>query len=196
MGEMSTNKPRRLIGTEQLVNGDSRITNAEILDFWRYAFSDLKANNIRGILAEWIVAKLLNLPLNMRDPWAEWDLDFENYKLEVKASAYLQIWKQKQLSKIIFTGLKKHRLNQKTNKYAKTATYNANWYVFCVQIETDAQKWDALDLSQWRFYVVPKAKIRGRQSVSLKVVETMSEEMTANEFRRKAKKLIKNNGRK
>ena len=186
-------RSRRWTGKERLINGDSKLSKARVLDFWQYAFSDLKANNVRGILAEGIVAKLLDIPLTRRDSWAEWDLDFQNCKIEVKASAYLQTWRQKRVSKIVFAGLKKCRWYPAKRGYAKTATCNADWYVFCVQTEVNQDKWNALDLYQWRFYIVPKAKLRDRRSISLSVVKTLSKEMTAGDFQHVAKKLIKDN---
>lgn len=56
-----------LTGQESLtLNGES-LANSQVLDFWRWAFSDLRMNNVRGVLAEYIVAKLLNIPLETRD---------------------------------------------------------------------------------------------------------------------------------
>ncbi|MHB0998540.1 MAG: hypothetical protein ACYC27_04775 [Armatimonadota bacterium] len=95
-----------------LLTGNEVLTNcpdnqkSTVLDFWKWAFSGLKANNIRGIFAEWMVAKLLGLDVPIRDSWAECDLITpDGIKIEVKTSAYLQVWQQKGLSKISFSGL-------------------------------------------------------------------------------------------
>jgi len=146
-------------------------------------------NDVRGVFAEWLVAKLLNMPLSVRDSWSEWDLiTRDGVKIEVKASAYLQAWSQKQPSRIVFTGLKGRRLNTRTNRYARTATYNADIYVFCVQIEKDPDGWDALDLGQWRFYLVTRSEIEqfNRKSLSLGSLAKMCPEMKADEFRARA----------
>ena len=105
-----------LTGNEQLRSSTASLENATVLDFWRWAFSNLQMNDVRGVFAEWIVAKLLNIPLNVRDPWSEWDLiTRDGVRIEVKASAYLQAWSQKQPSRIVFTGLKGRRLDTRTN---------------------------------------------------------------------------------
>jgi hypothetical protein len=86
-----------------------------------------------------------------RDFWAGWDLQTpEGLKIEVKAAAYLQAWEQKRPSQIVFS--------------------------FCVQTETDSARWDALDLSQWRFYLLDQAALaaHGIKSIRLPVLATLS----------------------
>ena len=43
-------------------------------DFWTWAFSDLQANNVRGVFAEWMVAQILGLTPNPRGSWDDYDL--------------------------------------------------------------------------------------------------------------------------
>jgi len=191
---MEENLPGRLNGNERLYAIIQGLKNDTVLDFWQWAFSNLRANNVRGVFAEWLVAKLLDIPLTVRDSWIEWDLMTpEGVKIEVKTSAYLQTWSQKRPSQIIFTGLKGRKLDPETNQYAREATYNADIYVFCVQIEQDPNKWDALDLEQWRFYLLLREQIEqlNQKSLSLKPLTNMSQEMTADEFRQEAIKLLK-----
>ncbi len=169
------------------------LKEATVLNFWQWAFSDLQMNDIRGIFAEWVVAQLLGIPLETRDSWQEWDLETpEGVTIEVKTSAYVQAWPQKEKSRIVFSGLKGKRLNPNMNTYAEEKTYNADLYVFCVQVEEDPGKWDALDLAQWRFYLVPKVEIArtNSNSLSLSAVSRFSPEMTAEEFRVKARLAI------
>ena len=45
-----------LRGDEAFVGVD-----AQVLDFWRFAMSDLRMNNTRGYLAEFLVARALGL---------------------------------------------------------------------------------------------------------------------------------------
>ncbi|MCP4367843.1 MAG: hypothetical protein GY797_06990 [Deltaproteobacteria bacterium] len=190
---MGENLPSGLNGNEHLHPLIQGLKNDTVLDFWQWAFSNLQANDVRGIFAEWLIAKLLDIPLNVRDSWIEWDLmTSEGVKIEVKTSAYLQTWSQKRPSQIVFTGLKGRKLDSETNQYAREATYNADIYVFCVQIEQDPNKWDALDLEQWRFYLLLKEQIErlNQKSLSLKPLTKISQEMTADEFRQEAIKLI------
>ena len=80
----------RLSGNERLNSLNLDLIEEIVLDFWQWAFSDLQANSIRGIFAEWLVAKLLDIPLTVRDSWAESDLITpESIKIEVKTKAVL-----------------------------------------------------------------------------------------------------------
>jgi hypothetical protein len=188
-------KPRvRLHGSETLTGLAGSSNDVSVLDFWQWAFSDLCANNIRGVFAEWMVAKILELPQPVRDSWHPWDLVTpDGVTIEVKTSAYVQSWEQPNPSKILFGGLRGRLLDAKTNKYDQQATFNADLYVFCVQIEKDVSIWDALRLEQWRFYMVQNpqlAKVNCR-TLSLSTVKTMSPEMNATEFREAALHMTK-----
>lgn len=122
-------------------------------DFWLWAFGDLRSNNVRGVFAEWMVAQILGLEPNPRGSWDNYDLQLRDGRtVEVKASAYLQVWHTAASppSKILFTGLKGNRwLDAEQKRSTEGKTFNADLYVFCVQIERDAERWDAFDLAQW-----------------------------------------------
>jgi hypothetical protein len=46
-----------------------------LLDFWRWSVSDLVSNATRGVLAEFIVASALAIPIHsVRDEWIGFDL--------------------------------------------------------------------------------------------------------------------------
>ena len=75
MRKSEIHRPVRLTGNERPEGADCRLRKATVRDFWQWAFSDLCSNDIRGVFAEWLVAKLLNIDLRtMRDSWAHWDL--------------------------------------------------------------------------------------------------------------------------
>jgi len=160
-----------------------------ITDFWAWAFGDLRSNNVRGVFAEWMVAQLLGLQPDPRGSWDDYDLMLPTgVTIEVKASAYRQVWHSlgSPPSEIQFTGLKGHKwIDAKQRRNSPEKTYNADLYVFCVQTERDPDRWDAFDLSQWDFYVVPRAKIEkhGSNSLRLSVVQGFSARLTANELR-------------
>jgi hypothetical protein len=187
--------PNTLTGDERLANAPPEIQDTPVLAFWQWAFSNLCANNIRGIFAEWLVARLLLLPQPqpLRDSWTEWDLTTpEGVTIEVKTSAYIQTWSQTRLSKVVFRGLKGRRLNIATNQYASVATFNADLYVFCMHIERDATVWNALNLCQWRFYLLRHETVArlNYQSVSLATLAIHSQELNASTFREQAQAMI------
>ncbi len=186
----------RLTGEEFLTGVQLNLSDNTVLDFWQWAFSDLQANNLRGIFAEWVVAKLLDIPLTIRNPWDEWDLITPcGVKLEIKTSAYLQSWSQKRPSNIVFSGLKGRRLNIETNQYDHYATYNADIYVFCLHIGRESKKWEALNLEQWRFYLLARKDLErlDQNSLSLNPLRKISQELTAEELPQQVDWIIKSN---
>lgn len=89
-----------LTGDQQFVGLD-----ADVQQFWRFALGDLRMNNARGYLAEFIVGKALGLGDIRRTEWDAYDLIWDGITIEVKSSAYLQSWDQKRISALAFTGL-------------------------------------------------------------------------------------------
>ena len=184
----------RLTGHERLYGSHAVAGDAMILDFWRWAFSDLQMDDVRGIFAEWMVAKLLDIPTRTRGTWDAYDLVAPNgVRIEVKASAYLQARSQdNRLAQIVFSGLKRRKWSAQAYRYTPKAAYNADLFVFCVQIEKDPERWDALDVAQWRFYTVTGAEIAllRQKSISLKKLRRLCSEMDAETFRAAASQLI------
>jgi hypothetical protein len=103
----------RLKGDEEF-----RPTGLRLIDFWRWAFSDLRANIVRGVLAEYLVGQAIGDPSAVRGAWGNYDIDSESgIRVEVKSSAYLQSWRQRTLSKIIFGGLTARGWDDLTGEY-------------------------------------------------------------------------------
>lgn len=53
-------------GAEPFYNNGAFLPKRTLLDFWRWAASDLVGNALRGILAEYIVACALDVPQSVR----------------------------------------------------------------------------------------------------------------------------------
>lgn len=125
----------------------------EVLSFWRWAHSDLLGNALRGILAEFIVAKAIGAETEMREEWDAFDLvSPSGAKVEVKSAAYLQSWEQKQLSKIQFT-IKPTRAWEGAHGRGE-ARRQADKYVFCLLDHKHRETVDPTNLDQWLFYVL------------------------------------------
>jgi hypothetical protein len=133
--------------------------DATVEDFWRFALGDLRMNNARGYLAEFIVGKALGLSEIRRTEWDAYDLLWNDITIEVKSSAYLQLWDQRRVSKIVFSGLKGTRWHPRHDLDPTGKRYNAMVYVFCAQTTTDHSTYDPLLLDQWTFYVVPRSRL-------------------------------------
>lgn len=131
-------------------------------EFWRWAYSDFLSNALRGVLAEYIVATAVNATGRTRKEWDAYDLITpDRLRIEVKSSAYLQTWSQKQPSKIIFDISKKRAWYAETNTMSKHPQRTADVYVFCVFAEERKKLADPLDLKQW-FFLVSSAEFIDR----------------------------------
>lgn len=149
---------------------------ATVRDFWAYALRDLRSNTTRGLLAEWLVSQAVGATTHQVD-WHEFDvLTPDKVRIEVKSSAYLQAWTQKNLSRIVFSRLKARRWDPATGE-SSDATYNADVYVFCVQTATSHAEYDPLDVDQWEFYVASRRAIEtlGYASVGLSTLRRVAD---------------------
>lgn len=160
------------------LSGDEAFTGADVTvrDFWRFALGDLRMNNARGYLAEFVVSTALGLQNARRVEWDAYDILWNEITIEVKSSAYLQSWEQRRLSSIRFTGLKGTRFHARHDYDPAGKRFNAMVYVFCVQTATSHSEYRQLDLSQWDFYVLPRrvVKERGFASVGIKTIIELS----------------------
>ena len=182
---MSERRPQ--LSGEELLHGEGLVLpDSTVLHFWRWALGDLCPNSVRGVFSEWLVAQLLGIDLDARDPWAEADLIYgEDTRIEVKSAAYVQSWDQgNTISTISWSRLKGRKWDPKAGRTGDQ-TYNADVYVFCVQTMQDRSRWDALDLSQWRFYVLGRDQLEAldQKSISEGRMKRLTSPLMAGELR-------------
>ena len=155
-------KPKKMNGTESLLTTDGEKI-CSLVDFWRWAYSDLVGNAERGALAEFIVACALGIQGSERISWDKYDLlTKEGIAVEVKTSGYLQTWEQKSLSKLVFEISPTYGWDSKTNRYDETKKRQADVYVFCVHKHTDQTTVNPLLISQWDFYLMPTVVLNNK----------------------------------
>jgi hypothetical protein len=153
----------KLTGGEQFKNvGDKKFF---VLDFWRYGFSNLNSNVLRGALAEFLVENALKgeAEIDVRNPWGDYDVFYQEKKIEVKCCSYLQDWDQKDFSKIVWCGLKAKSLywsSAVSDSPRAPTDYKADIYVLALFKHQDPTTLDILDLDQWCFWVLTKDKIK------------------------------------
>jgi len=140
---------------------DNQEKDFSIKDFWSWAQSNLIENRTRGILAEFIIKKALNINSKTRIEWDDFDLiTNKGNKIEVKSAAYIQSWKQHKFSNISFDiQQKKDRSNGKINR-------QSDYYIFCLLHHKIQETLNPLDLRQWIFYVLETkiiSEIKGEQ---------------------------------
>ncbi len=147
-----------------------------VLDYWRWSASDLVGNTARGILAEYIVARALEIPMDkeIRDGWAPFDLEMpDGIKIEVKSAAYVQSWVQERLSRISFRTPKTQAWDPESGQLDPEPKHHADLYVFALFAQREAPI-DPLDLDQWKFYALATSKLDKRKSISLSALEKLA----------------------
>ena len=154
----------KLTGGELFKNiGDNKFS---VLEFWRYGFSNLNSNVLRGALAEFIIENALrsNEQIDVRNPWGDSDVIAPNGKnIEVKCCSYIQDWDQDDYSKIIWSGLKAKSLywSSAVSEFPrKEADYKSDIYILALFKHQDHATLDILDMDQWCFFVLSKEKIK------------------------------------
>ena len=144
-----------------------------LLDYWKWAHSDIASNAERGKLAEYFVKCAVGSTSPCRIEWDAVDVISPNgIRIEVKSSAYLQTWNCSKLSAIQFGIASKISWDSETNTYYETVGRNSDVYVFCVFACDDPAIANPLDLTQWDFYVlstkVLDMKIPMQKTITLK----------------------------
>ena len=146
-----------------------------VLDFWRWAFSDLIDNTQRGVMAEFLVYSSLNritLDTQKRENWLSFDVTSPSgRRIEVKSAAYIQTWTPENIfAQIRFDIRKKLAWDNVTATSATVAKRNCDLYVFCL-FTAKTKEVSILNLDYWDFYVLPTSildeKIPNQKGISL-----------------------------
>jgi hypothetical protein len=154
------------------VTGDGAPPDATLGDFWQWAYSDLTMNTTRGVLAEYLVALAIRAREVVRDAWATYDLtSADGVTVEVKSAAHIQSWPQHGPSRISFNYAVREGLDPATQDHDRMPARHAQVYVFALLTCMDQGAVNALDVSQWEFYVVPtwwlNQRERSQESITL-----------------------------
>lgn len=161
--------PRLLSGSERFHHNGQPLPH-DVCAFWRWAFSDLCNNTLRGMLAEYLVAVAVNSPNPMRIQWDACDLQTpEGILVEVKSSAYLQSWDQERLSDISFDVGMKRAWSAATNTYLTSPARSAHVYVFALHAHRDKTTVDPLSIDQWQFFVASAQSLNAQLSTQRRI---------------------------
>ena len=155
--EMNAKPERWRVDTQTKIrSGDDPTPLGTIGDFWRWSASDLRENTLRGIFAEYLVALKLGLTDKPRIEWEPYDLVFEDKKIEVKSSGYVQAWpKTKEDKNSPSWSVRPTKKWRDGKGWIGERKRRADVYVFCLEQEREPNKYEATDLSQWQFWVIP-----------------------------------------
>lgn len=177
-------------GDEKLIN-DGEYLPYTMLDFWKWAYSNVLHNMLRGTLADFIVKCALDRGGVITR--TEIGTGFEPYdlegpvipstgkvsRIEVKSAAFVQLWDIKHPDRASFS-IAPAKMPDETGDYPHNAERQRNndLYVFTLYTATDRRR-NILDLSWWQFYVLPTYKINedkslnGQKTISLKRVKSL-----------------------
>lgn len=156
---------KKLTGKEQFRNTGNK--QFSVLEFWQYGFSNLNSNVIRGVLAEFVIENAIKdkVDISVRNPWGDYDVITKDGKrIEVKCASYLQDWDQKDLSRIVWSGLKAKELywssavNETVSK--NPPDYKSDIYILALLKHQDPNTLDILDMDQWCFYILSRHQIK------------------------------------
>ena len=178
---------------DTLTGSNTELQSASLLHFWKWAFSDLCDDDIKGIFAEWLVLKLLGIPSVRRVSWANSDIITpDGVRIEIKSTSYWQSWKLldemgvlrptplhpiSPKTQIRFAGLKaRDAVNVVTG--TEPLELKSHVYIFAFQHEIDTERWNAMDLSQWEFYALPVSSIREHHWKSISLSKLRAEQKT------------------
>ena len=132
----------------------------DLLSFWRWYVSDIVSNVTRGIVAEYVVAQALGVACKVRAEWGKFDLKTRHgIRIEVKSSAYIQRWYQKEFSKPRFDVSSSRGWESSTGHMEDESRHQADVYVFTLLAHQDKETVDPLNLEQWEFYVLPRSTV-------------------------------------
>lgn len=159
--------PTRHTGKTQFRNNGTKLP-FRLADFWAWSYSSLLNNVIRGNLAEFIVAKALDIQIGVRTVWAAYDLLMKrphrkSVKVQVKSASLLQEWEQDTLTNVQFNVQKTRRMNPKTGLYTGKLKRHADVYVLALLKHKNKHTVQPLDLAQWEFYVLPVSSLNKRK---------------------------------
>lgn len=133
---------------------------APLVDFWRWAASDLLSNAMRGVVAEYVVGLALGCADRTRREWDAADLlTHDGVRVEVKSAAYLQTWAQAKLSPISFDIRATFGWDATTNIVTDVRVRQSDVYVFALLHHQDKATVDPLDLDQWTFHVLATKRL-------------------------------------
>lgn len=126
-----------------------------LVGFWAWAYSDILANTIRPLIAEYLVGEALGCLDAPRREWDQADFTYRGKLLEVKSAGYVQTWVQERPSTISFAIRTPTKpWDAATNTFGVGGVRPAALYVFALHSVQDRESANPLDTSQWEFYAI------------------------------------------
>ena len=159
--------PTQLLQGNEFFYNSGNKSSFSLIDFWSWSSSDFSGNTLRGVLAEFLVAKALSIELNEpRKEWTAYDISYNRKGIEVKCSSYWQAWHYAKKPTLIYD-ISESNIWDPKNGYTGEIRRASDVYVFCLfGKETDRKIIsdntplpDIMDIRNWSFYVASSKKI-------------------------------------
>lgn len=145
----------------QRLTGEEHFTGSPltVADFWRWAFSDLRTNIVRGISRGSGGRGPISVTRGVGQLGRN---DGDGHQSD-----------QRKLSAIVFSGLTGRAWLADTNERADERSLRAEVYVFAMNICREPDQYDPLRIEDWRFRVMSAAQLaeHGVRSVTLGFLE-------------------------
>jgi hypothetical protein len=134
------------------------VSGKRLVDLWQWAYSDLVSNDLRGVVAEYLVGSALGCLGGPRPGWVGWDLDYATARIEVKTTGDIQAWPPpKKPRPPVFTIGARRAWDPVTNEFAPDPVRSADVYVFCHH-QSAIDDWrQVIDTGQWSFHILSTA---------------------------------------
>lgn len=155
-----------MVGNAEFLPPETRIggTDKRVVDFWRWAYSDVGQNISRGPLAEFLVAAALGIEESTppRDPWAGYDLELhlngQPFRIEVKSTASIQAWKPRDPKKprVVKGFSVRFAKIEYSLDGGKREARGSHVYVLAFDKVPDEDHLRILDVTRWQFWVLSR----------------------------------------
>ena len=146
---------KMMTGCEMFMWGDEP-QGFSMRDFWSVMYSNIYENT--GDLAEFLVAVALNIRTFKKYGWTQYDIDYRDCRIEVKATQYYQPWEAngKVTEQRTFNiGM----ANSVEGDNDSGKMHNNDVYVFVLNTGRNEKDSYPLELNHWLFWVVPTSDI-------------------------------------
>lgn len=155
---------------------NSQSIGLSVLDFWKYAYSDLNSDP-RDVIAEFLVSNALGLKeATNRQDWTPYDIDYKGIRVEVKSTGYYQTWR----GEGEISTQRTYSVRKATDKNTGIYERHNDLYVFCLLNGKTREEANPLVLENWEFYVVPTSVINKEcgenKTISLSRIRNMGYE--------------------
>ena len=148
--------PELMTGNEPLTL-DGKPVGSTLLDFWRFQYSNIW--DMQDSISEYIVAKALGQDVpNNKNGWTLWDTTYRGKRIEIKETGYFYSWqKDGKISPVRVFGIRKAYSKYKDN----TSSFKRqnDLYIFCLNTGKTKEESNPLELTHWRFWVIPTSTI-------------------------------------